>query len=191
MPKTNLHQQPDNLMEQRLWGKVPIERATALFYFQKGSAYQQLIHDLKYRGNEKLGRYLGQLGAIDLLECVDFATIDAIVPVPLSRQKEYKRGYNQSLSICTGLAEVLKRPLCKGNLRRMREKSSQTQKSTYERFVNMAGLFELAQPDDLFGQHILLVDDVLTTGSTIEACAKTLLEVKGVRVSVFTLALAI
>lgn len=191
MPKTSFHLQPNNLMEQRLWGKVPIVRATALYYYQKGSDYQRLIHLLKYKNHRKIGIYLGFLGGIELLESKDFLSVDMIVPVPLHPLKAYKRGYNQSEMIAVGLSKALGKPLVRGVLVRKSNRKSQTKKSFYERYENIKNSFRVKNPNLLAGQHILLVDDVLTTGSTIESCVCELVAINGVRVSIFTLGVAI
>ncbi len=191
IPKTNFHLQKDNPVEKRFWGKVPIEAASSYFFFQKGSGFQKLIHELKYRGNQELGVILGRYAGIDLLRAENFQKIDAIIPVPLHKSKEAKRGYNQSYLICKGLSEVMEKPLISRNLVRTQERSTQTKKSVFERFENMRGIFSLKNPKELEGKHILLVDDVLTTGSTLEACIQAILTAKNVKVSVFTLALAI
>ncbi|MHB9056029.1 MAG: ComF family protein [Paludibacteraceae bacterium] len=189
-PKTNYHLQQDNPVEKRFWGKVPIERATSYFFFQKGSDFQKLIHELKYRGNKEVGITMGKFAGADLLESDDFMSVDMIVPVPLHEKKEAKRGYNQSEMICKGLADVMKKPLCTGNLCRTQENTTQTRKSVYERYENTQGIFKLKNSAEFAGKHVLIVDDVLTTGSTIEACIQVLMQAKNVKVSVFTLALA-
>ncbi len=190
IPKTNYHLQKDNPVEKRFWGKVPVERASSYFFFQKGSDFQKLIHELKYRGNREVGIAVGKYAAADLLESPDFMSVDVIMPVPLHPKKEAKRGYNQSYIIGKGMAEIMNKPLIGNNLVRIQERTTQTRKSVYERFENTQGIFELRNPEELSGKHVLLVDDVLTTGSTLEACVQALQQVKDVKVSVFTLAVA-
>ena len=190
IPKTNFHLQKDNPVEKRFWGKVRIEKATSYFFFQKGSDFQKLIHELKYKGNKEVGIAMGRFAAADLMDSDDFKAVDVIVPVPLHEKKQAKRGYNQSEMISCGLAEVLEKPLITGNLHRTAENTTQTRKSVYERFENTQGIFGLKNPADFEGKHILIVDDVLTTGSTIEACIRALQQAENVKISVFTLALA-
>lgn len=190
MPKTNYHLQKDNPVEKRFWGKVDVANASSYFFFQKGSDFQKLIHELKYRGNKEIGVVLGKYAGADLLNSDEFQSIDMIVPVPLHKKKQAKRGYNQSDQIGKGLSEIMEKPMHTGNLYRKLESTTQTKKSVYERFENMCGIFDLRNPDAIAGKHVLLVDDVITTGSTLEACAHTLHQADDVKVSVFTLAVA-
>lgn len=190
IPKTNYHLIAENSIEKRFWGKVPVHRATAFFFFQKGSSFQKLLHALKYKGNREVGEKMGKYAAVDLLESADFRSVDVIIPVPLHPSKYKKRGYNQSEWIGRGLAEILGIPQDTVSLRRIRENTTQTRKSVFERYENTEGIFECVAPENLSGKHILLVDDVLTTGSTLEACITALLTCEHVKVSVFTLAVA-
>lgn len=190
IPKTNYHLQPDNLIEKRFWGKVTIYRGTAFFFFQKGSAFQKLLHSLKYKGEKEIGVVLGKYAAIDLIESADFSSVDVIVPVPLHPKKLKKRGYNQSECIGKGLSEILKAPQDTTTLKRIKENTTQTRKSVFERYENTEGIFELSDKAALADKHILLVDDVLTTGSTLEACIRELSQINGIKISIFTLAVA-
>lgn len=190
MPKTNYHGVADNPIEKRFWGKVPVYRGTAFFYFQKGSSFQKILHSLKYKGNCDIGKTLGKYAAIDLLDSPDFASIDVIIPVPLHPKKYAKRGYNQSEWIGKGLAEIMEVSQDTKTLQRVRENSTQTKKTVFERYANTEGIFQLTDKNCLAGKHVLLVDDVLTTGSTLEACVQALLETSEIKVSIFTLAVA-
>jgi ComF family protein len=190
IPKTNFHLLKDNPIEKRFWGKVPVFRSTAFFFFQKGSPFQKLLHCLKYKGNKEIGETLGKYAAVDLLDSPDFATVDVIIPVPLHPKKYKLRGYNQSELIGNGLSVVLGKPQDTDTLVRVYENTTQTKKNVYERYENTDGIFELTNKDILKGKHVLLVDDVLTTGSTLEACVKALLDIEGIRISIFTLAVA-
>jgi len=190
IPKTNYHLISDNPIEKRFWGKVQTFRGTAFFFFQKGSPFQKLLHALKYKGNKEIGEVLGKYAASDLLDSPDFNAIDVIIPVPLHPQKFKTRGYNQSEWIAQGLSVVLEKPIDTTTLIRNRENTTQTKKSVYQRYENTEGIFEITDKNLLTGKHILLVDDVLTTGSTLEACIQALLVVDNVRISVFTLAVA-
>lgn len=190
LPKTNYHLIAENDLEKRFWGKVKIERATAFFYFQKGSPFQKILHSLKYKDNKELAWLLGKYGAVDLLESNVFKNIDIIIPVPLHSTKLKQRGYNQSEWIGKGLSEIICKPQDIETLIRTTETTTQTKKSMFERFENTEGVFKITNPAGIEEKHILLVDDVITTGSTLEACIHVLLQIKGVRVSVFALAVA-
>lgn len=190
IPKTNFHLIVDNPVEKKFWGKVPIFRGTAFFYFHKGSPFQKLLHELKYRNNKEIGEIIAKYAAVDLLNSADFASIDFIVPVPLHPKKLLKRGYNQSECISRGLSEILDKPVNTTDLKRIRENPTQTKKTVYERYENTENLFEITELNLFAGKHILLVDDVLTTGSTLEACIQALLVVPNINISVFTLAVA-
>lgn len=190
IPKTNFHLIKDNPIEKRFWGKVPVFRATAFFFFQKGSPFQKVLHSLKYKGNKEIGETLGKYAAVDLLDSPDFASVDVIIPVPLHPQKYKLRGYNQSEMIGSGLSVILGKPQDTNSLVRLYENTTQTKKNVYERYENTDGIFKLSDIETLKGKHVLLVDDVLTTGSTLEACIKALLAVDGIRISVFTLAVS-
>ena len=190
LPKTNYHSVHDNPVEKRFWGKIPIQRATDFFFFQKGSPFQKLLHALKYKGDKEIGKTLGKYAAAELLESSDFASVDVIIPVPLHSKRFKTRGYNQSEWIANGLSAILGKPINTEVLKRKRENTTQTKKTVFERYENTEGIFELSDRNALTGKHILLVDDVLTTGSTLEACARELLQCSDVKVSIFTLAIA-
>ena len=175
MPRTGYRNESDNPIAQIFWGRVKVCGGTSLFKFEKGSAYQVLLHELKYRGNKKTGLYLGRLlgGA---LKATSFANCDFIIPVPLHRKRLRERGYNQSELIGQGVSEVLGIPMIINLLIRSKHHETQTTMGRIERFENVSGCFSLS-PDhpDLSGKSIIIVDDVLTTGATMESCCETLL----------------
>jgi len=190
LPYTHYHLQRDNPIEKRFWGKVPVERATSLFFYEKATSTQHLLQALKYKGEKEIGVVLGkQLGTF-LNQSPDFASIDMIIPVPLHPKKLQKRGFNQSECICEGIAGALRKPINTSTLVRAIENPTQTKKGVYERWENTTGIFALSEPDMFKDKHLLLVDDVLTTGSTIEACVQAIVPVTGAKVSVATLAVA-
>lgn len=189
IPRTDYHLKPENKLEKRFWGKTDVERATAFFFFQKGSPYRHLLHLLKYNQRKDVGVAMGRYAAIDLLESEAFRDFDYIVPVPLHPNKLRQRGYNQSECIAEGLSEVLNVQVETQTLFRAIENPTQTKKSVYERWENTDGIFDVANVDTFEGKHILLVDDVLTTGSTLIACVQALKK-SNCKVSVFTLASA-
>jgi ComF family protein len=190
IPRTNFHLIPDNPVAQLFYGRVQIEYATSFFYFSKGSKYQTLLHNLKYKGMKELGDEIGKHFGIDLIQSSSFSSVDVICPVPLHPRKEKKRGYNQSWWIASGLARQMQKELSTGNLKRITQTETQTRKSRFERWTNVEGIFELSNPEAFEGKHILLVDDVVTTGSTLEACAQSILSKTNARVSIATLATA-
>lgn len=190
LPRTHFHLVKDNPIEQVFWGRVKIERATSFFMFKKGSKYQKLMHQLKYKNRYDIGVFLGKKFATELIQNSYFDDVDAIVPVPLHRKKEKKRGYNQSMAIAEGLSAILEKPVVSDVLIRKIYSETQTRKGRFERWENMNNIFDLKNEEAIKGRHLLLVDDILTTGSTIEACALTLQSAENVKISVATLAFA-
>lgn len=190
LPVTNFHLNSDNNVAELFWGRVKIENATSLFYYKKGSRYQRVIHFIKYRGMKELGFEFGTHLGASLSESENFTTADLIIPVPLHPRKKKKRGYNQSEYIARGVANILKKPVSVNNLCRKIYSSSQTRKNRFERWQNVEKIFKINHPDELRNKHILLLDDVVTTGSTLEACASEILKVPDTKVSIATLAYA-
>ncbi|MCF6169650.1 MAG: ComF family protein [Bacteroidales bacterium] len=191
LPKTAFHLHAENPVSRMFWGRTDIHAATSFLFFSKGGRVQHLIHALKYKGHKEAGVYLGKLLGIDLKKSELYKDVDLVVPVPLHRKKQYKRGFNQSECIAEGISKGMKIPFVAGNLIREVHTSTQTKKSRYKRWDNVKGVFGLLQPAVFENRHLLLVDDVLTTGATLESCTQCLLEVPGVRVSVATLACAL
>lgn len=190
LPKTNFHLYKDNPVEMIFAGRVPIFRATAFCSFRKGNSMQTIIHQLKYKGNKEIGVYLGKLLGTTLLEEPDFNSIDKIIPIPLHKQKEKKRGYNQSEFIAKGMAQSMSKQIDTLSLTRIIDTSTQTRKTRYNRWENVSSIFQLNNEEELSGKHILLVDDVITTGSTIEAAAQLLSKLPNTKVSVACLGCA-
>jgi ComF family protein len=184
MPRTRFWEQEDNAIEKLFWGKVNIERACSLFYFRKGSDYRPMIHKLKYKGKYNIGLRLGE----ELGVCLDnsslYSDISMLVPVPLHPAKERMRGYNQSEYIAYGISNIMNLPIEKRNLIRTKYTQTQTRKSTAERWENVKSVFDVRDKSRLNGEHILLIDDVITTGSTIESCASTILNSCTCKVSI-------
>jgi ComF family protein len=174
LPYTGFCMLPGNLMEKQFWGKINFERATAFLFFHKQGVTQQLIHKLKYKGRTDVGEWLGRQMGLELLNIYPFNKANYIIPVPLHHSKERLRGYNQSDYIASGMSQTMNVPVEKKLLFRLRMNETQTRKSRLERWKNVDELFECMQPEKLNGKRILLVDDVITTGSTMEACAQAL-----------------
>jgi len=191
LPKTNFHQYSDNRLNKTFWGRVKLENASSFLFFKKGGSVQNLMHALKYKGIKEVGMLLGNLYASDLLQWQDFKVPDAVVPVPLHPNKQKKRGYNQSEWFGKGLADGLSIPIVTNALIRKTQTESQTKKNRWSRWQNVESVFELIDGDAMENKHILLVDDVVTTGATLEACAIELLSHKDVKVSIATLAFAL
>jgi len=189
LPRTHFHLDPENDVARLFWGRVMIKDAASFFYYQKGSRYQHIIHAMKYHNRQQLGIDLGRWYGLELAG-TSFAHADMIHPVPLHGAKQKRRGFNQSERIARGISEALCIPLETDLIERAVNTDTQTRKSKFERWSNVEGIFRLTCPDKLKNRHIVLVDDVVTTGSTLEACAAPLLVVEGTQVSVLTLACA-
>ena len=177
-------------MEKNFWGKFPVVRAGAFLFYAKGGDVQKLLFALKYYGNSKLGHFLGRCIAREWQPSGFFEGVDAIVPVPLHRRKQRMRGYNQSCILAEGISSVTHIPLWDNLLVRSHFTETQTRKGRYERWVNVADMFACTSPEALRGKHILLVDDVMTTGATLVACADAMAQIPDLRISVLTLAMA-
>jgi ComF family protein len=190
LPQTLFEQYSNNPVEKLFWGRLLLVAATAQYYFTRGALIQRLMHAFKYNGDKALGFYLGQQVGNSLTQTNRFASIDAIVPLPLFAAKERARGYNQATVLCEGIADVFQKPILKNAVVRTSHTESQTRKSRIERWQNIEGRFEVANAQDLVGKNVLLVDDVVTTGATLEACGRALLNVEDLRLSIATLCVA-
>lgn len=190
LPRTLYHLERENPVTRAFQGRVPIEGGTAYLLFNKGNKVQRLIHQLKYKGRKDVGVWLGEEYGLDLLHSPFFRDIDLIIPVPLHKKKYMKRGYNQSDQFASGLSRSLNIPVDNKALIRTRASSTQTRKGRYERWKNVEDIFSLVVPEKVDGKHILLVDDVITTGATLESCIIALRSRADVRVSVAAIAVA-
>lgn len=190
LPRIRFHNQENNEIAKLLWGKMPVERAYAFLYYSKGGDVRELLFQLKYYGNQKIGYFMGRCMAKELISTGFFGGIDGIIPVPLHDKKRKSRGYNQSELLAEGISSVVRIPLLKDVLRRKQYTETQTRKSNYERWNNVQDVFESVSLERLSNKHVLLVDDVLTTGATLVACADAFRGVEGIRISVLTLAWA-
>ncbi len=190
LPFTDYQHFHENRVAKQLWGRLNCSAAMAMLHFKKGTKVQNLIHSLKYKHQTAVGIKLGNLLGERLKISDHYSTIDLIIPVPLHPQKERTRGYNQSKFIADGIAEVLQVPVSNLHLLRNLSTSSQTKKSRYSRYENMQEVFQISNAEELKDLHILLVDDVITTGATIEACGNTLLMTSIAKLSIAAVAFA-
>ncbi len=190
LPRTSFHNITENKTFRIFIGRVPIEKATSFVFFTKEGLMQHLLHRFKYKGRKEIGVHLGMLLAEELKKCHWMQDIDVIIPVPLHPGKAYKRGYNQAAMFAAGIASVTGTNICTDAIVRSKNTETQTRKTRAERIENVRNVFKLTKPEQLKNKRILLVDDVLTTGATLEACALSLLKVEGVQISIATIALA-
>lgn len=190
LPATSFALQAGNPVEKAFWGRIAVTAAHSQYYFSKESLIQHLIHQLKYKNNKEIGIYLGELTGSTLFAGNRFKNIDMLVPLPLFPDKEHKRGYNQATVICDGISRSMQVPVNTGNVVRQRYTGTQTRKHRDERWQNVEGSFIVKDPAALKGKNILLVDDVITTGATLEACGSTILEAEAAGLYIATLAYA-
>lgn len=188
LPATNFFGQPGNPVEKKFYGRLPIRNGGAGYFFTKDSLLETLIYALKYRGNKDIGFYLGQMLAKYLVDNSRFLEVDALVPLPLNPRREKKRGYNQATALCNGIASVWKKPVIDKAVVRKVYTETQTRKGRIARWENMEGVFLVADAAAITNKHILLVDDVVTTGASIEACGSEILKIPGTALSIATLA---
>lgn len=188
IPRTKYWYDTENPVAKIFWGRVFIQNACSFFFFSKGSRYRKLLHHLKYNGKKDVGYILGKEFGLELKKAETYKNIDVIVPVPLHPKRYKKRGYNQAEEIAKGLKESMGIPLSTKNLIRSEYTETQTRKNRAERVENVSKAFRLENPIDFKGKHILIVDDIVTTGATLEECATTVLEAENAKVSIVTLA---
>ena len=184
LPKTNYHLMDDSPLDKVFWGRAQLAHTAALYNFQKKGKVQHLIHQLKYKGRMDVGIYMGKILGADLIKTEAFQDITKVIPVPLHPAKQRKRGYNQSEQIAIGLAKSMNIEMDATSFIRTFNTETQTRKSRFARWENVKEIFKVTAPDQLANRHILLVDDVITTGATLESAAHILLAIEGVKLSV-------
>jgi ComF family protein len=189
MPETGFELHADNPVEKKFWGRISLEHATAQYYFTRESLMQRLMHQFKYKRNRDLGFQLGILMGASIKKSGRFH-VDVLIPLPLFRVKEKKRGYNQATILCDGMAESLQVPVLKDVVIRSHHTDSQTKKGRIERWQNMEGKFVLLNAEAVRNKNVLLVDDVITTGATLEACGAELLKAENIKLSIAALCYA-
>lgn len=179
----------ENVMAKLFWGQIKLEKATALFYYEPHAETAQILYELKYKNHPEIGVVMGRMMAKELMKSGLFEDIDALVPVPLAKKREHERGYNQSLELAKGVSEVTGLPIANLVIRRTKFVGSQTKRGRWERNENVEHVFELVD-DNISDQHLLLIDDVVTTGATVIACAKEMQKASNVKISVLALGFA-
>ena len=189
LPLTNFHLDDQNAVHKVLYGRVKLEHATAFLHFSKKGIVQQLMHNLKYRGQEDVGLFLGKWLGETLKESNAFSEIEVVVPVPLHKSKQRKRGYNQVDKFGKALAEALNADYNTSTLIKTAATKTQVFKDRFKRSSNIDANFAISETISLQNKHLLLVDDIITTGATIEACSHALLNIKGIKLSVATMAI--
>jgi ComF family protein len=184
LPETNFFNALGNPVEKAFYGRLQLHAAGAAFYFTKDSLMQHLVSQLKYHGNKRIGQYLGKMTGQALMESSRFEEIDCIIPLPLNERKLQKRGYNQAAVIAEGIASIIHKPVFINAVERKLFTETQTKKDRIHRWQTMQQVFELGNASILINKHVLLVDDIITTGATLEACGSELLKVPGVKLSI-------
>ena len=190
LPETNDHLTHENSVEKTMWGRIPFQRAFSFLYFNQKGVTQRLLHELKYGGNEELAQYLGELYAIRIKQTAQNHGIDAIIAIPLHPSKLKKRGYNQSFAFAEGIAKVLEIENLSSAVERTKATDTQTKKSRSERWKNVSSVFYIKNAEALNKKHILLVDDVITTGATIESCGLEIIKNANCTLSIASIAFA-
>lgn len=188
LPVTNHFKQPHNEVYEKFAGRIQFKQAASMFYFTKHSLLQHLFVQLKYRGHEKTGLIFGNMLGQALAMAPQFEDINTIVPLPLNEYKMHIRGYNQAALIARGITDVWAKDYDNTSITRSIFTQTQTKKSRFSRFENMEGVFAVKNSVSLAGKHVLLVDDIVTTGATLEACGRAMLQIPGVQLSFVTVA---
>ncbi len=190
LPRTDYCNDDENIIVQLFAGRIKLEKATALFSFHKGSRFRKLLHSLKYNKKPEIGILLGRELGAEMVKSKNYSDIDAVIPVPLHPKRQKQRGYNQSEMIGKGIAEIMNIPLFTDVFFRNEYTQTQTRMTREERWENVSGKFKLENTEKIHDKHVLLVDDVVTTGSTLEACGEILLGVQRLKLSIAVLAKA-
>ncbi len=190
LPFTHICGVRGNVVERLFWGRLPIERASSFLHYEAGCSVNRVFFRLKYFGRPQIGHFFGRIMAGELSDTDFFEGIDLIIPLPLHPKKQRRRGYNQSEALARGVAEVTGIPVLENAVVRVVDTPTQTRLTRHERMDNVADAFSLPNPEALVGKHVLLIDDVLTTGATLSACGQALASAASLRMSVLTLGLA-
>lgn len=192
LPRTNAHRKADKHLTAKFYGKLNINEVFSFLYFRKRGAIQQLLHRLKYKNKPEIGVFLGKLYGSELTGTfINLSEYDFIVPVPLHKSRQRRRGYNQSEKFSNGLGEALNIPVNSSSIKRLHKSQTQTRKTRQQRWENVKDIFSIPHPEEIRGKKILLTDDVVTTGATLEACAQQLFRAGAFKISVITIAVAV
>lgn len=190
LPKSNYHLLADNELQKVFYGRVPLIHSWPYYLFEKSGKVQRLLHAIKYQDQKELASFIGSLYGKELLQKGLAGNIDIIIPIPLHKKKLKSRGYNQSEWFARGLSDSISKPLDTTYLERTSFTSTQTRKNKYQRWENVEGIFNCLKPEELKHKHILLVDDVVTTGATIEAAHLAFKDIEGLKLSLASIAFA-
>lgn len=190
IPLTNHHKIKDNEIFQKFYGRIPLEYGSALFYFHKKGIVQEMIHKLKYKGHEEISETIGNWYAAELKDLKQIKNIDYIIPVPLHKKRLRERGYNQVEGFGKALSENLKIPYEIRILQRKLYTKTQTKKNLLGRSDVIDNVFDVSFSEEHHGKHFLLIDDVITTGSTLESCSRALLRIPDAKISVVCMAMS-
>lgn len=190
LPLTNYHLTHDDFISKLFYGRAKIETGTALLRFEKKGITQQLMHQLKYRAQQQVGTFLGSWLGTELSQCKDYSTIDIVIPVPLHKKKLRSRGYNQVTKFGQEIAAVLQVDYLDDVLIKVTNTKSQVTKNRFSRWTGKNDSFALSNPQKITGKHILLVDDIITTGATLEACMQELNKAQNIKISIATMSIA-
>lgn len=188
LPFTLHHQIKETEINKTFFGILPFEFGASILYFTKKGVVQNLIHNLKYRNRQEIGTYLGDLYAKELIDLESIKSVDFIIPVPLHKKRLHERGYNQVTTFCKSIEKNLTIPLLDDVLMKKQHLKSVTDKSKEGRLKHNENVFSIENEHKIEGKHILIIDDVFTTGATIEACAKEILKIKNTKISLLTMA---
>jgi ComF family protein len=191
LPRFENYANPENSVAKKLWGRLPLVYSSSYLQFNSNSDVRKILHEIKYKGNRNLGIEMGKALGRAMLKIPQLTNADIIIPIPLHPKRELERGYNQSNLIAHGMSEVMGKHVYADSVVRKKYNSTQTSKKRYERFINSNEIFKVVKPQLLENKHAILIDDVITTGATIEACGNALLEIEGLKLSVVSLAAAI
>lgn len=190
LPRSDFHLEVNNELERVFAGRIPVVKAASYYLFEKSGRVQRVLHSIKYKKNRQLAEQIGSWYAQSLKDCKEVTGADVIIPVPLHPEKQKQRGFNQSEAFAAGLGKELEIPLDTVSLLRSKYTETQTRKNKFARWENVEGKFELKNPELLKNKTVIIVDDVITTGATIDACSEALRIAEGIKIVVLSLAYA-